>query len=127
MSPKTYGPYTPLRSAGGLYFLSGQVGIDPVTKATPKDIASQSSQALMNAQTLLETEGLTLDDAVKLTVYLCDMQDFEAMNTVYESFFTVPRPARTTVAVKELPRIGTKPLLVEIELTASRRNNDTSH
>ena len=112
---KTFGPYSTIRQAGNLYFVSGQVGVDPQTGRSPKDVKSQTSQALINIQTVLETNDLFMKDIVKTTVFLTNMNDFEAMNSIYVGFFDAPRPARSTVAVKELPRIVTNKLIVEIE------------
>ena len=116
---KTYGPYTPVRRSGNWLFVSGQIGIDATTKEVKTNIATQTKQVLANLSDVLKTEGAKLDDIVKTTIYLTDMDNFGAMNEEYELHFKVPRPARTTVAVSELPRVGgqTK-LLVEIDAVA---------
>ncbi len=119
----TFGPYTPIRRTGTLdelYVTSGQVGVDPNTKQAPKDAVGQTKQALENLKAVLATEGLSMDGVVKVTVFLADMGDFAAMNEVYETFFNAPRPARTTVAVKELPRLADTPLVVEVEAMAAK-------
>lgn len=116
----TYGPYTPVRRAGDLLFVSGQVGIDPTTKKAISDILQQTEQALNNLKNALENEGASLDDIVKTTVFLTHMDNFEAMNGAYEKVFATPRPARSTVGVRELPRVGDVPLLVEIEAVACK-------
>jgi 2-iminobutanoate/2-iminopropanoate deaminase len=119
----TFGPYTPVRRTGALdelYVTSGQVGVDPNTKQAVKDVAGQTKQALENLKGILATEGLSMDDVVKVTVFLADMGDFAAMNEAYETFFNAPRPARTTVAVKELPRLADAPLLIEVEAMAAK-------
>lgn len=118
---ESYGPYTPIRHVGNLYFISGQVGIDPETKAASGLISEQTEQVLKNLQAMLATEGLELKHVVKTTVFLTTMGNFAAMNEVYEQYFAVPRPARSAVAVAELPRVaGDTHLLVEIEAIASK-------
>lgn len=117
----TYGPYSPIRTAGNLYYTAGQIGVHPKTKKAPADIANQTERALLNLEAVLATEGLTLNDIVKTTVYLTSMEDYAAMNDVYEQRFDAPRPARTTVGVQELPRVtGEIRLLVEIEAVAQK-------
>ncbi len=118
---ESYGPYSPIRKVGNLYFVSGQVGIDPATKAASGFVKDQTNQALKNLREVLKNEGLDLNHVVKTTVFLTDMRDFAAMNEAYESYFVAPRPARSTVAVAELPRItGDTHLLVEIEAIAAK-------
>lgn len=118
MAP-VYGPYSPVRQVGNLLFISGQVGINPDTKLAPSDIAGQTEQVLNNLKDVLESCGAGIDNIVKTTIYLVNMDHFEAMNSVYEGFFKAPRPARSTVAVSELPRVGgNNKLLVEIEAVA---------
>jgi 2-iminobutanoate/2-iminopropanoate deaminase len=125
MARKTYasqgasviGPYSQAVESGGLVYLSGQTPIDPATGAlVPGGIAEQTTQVLKNLSAVLDAAGLSLDHAIKTTVFLTDMSNFAAMNLVYESFFASPYPARSTIGVQELP----KGALVEIELIASR-------
>lgn len=115
----TYGPYTPVRSAGNLLFVSGQIGVNPETKTAAPDITIQTEQVLHNLQEVLSANKASLGEVVKTTVFLTDMDDFAAMNDIYERYFPVPRPARSTVCVKELPRVvdGVN-LRVEIEAVA---------
>lgn len=120
--PQTFGPYEPLRRAGQLVFTAGQIGVDPATKLVQPDIANQTARALENLKEILEAEGFTMNDVVKTTVFLTSMDDFAAMNDVYMTFFEAPRPARSTVAVKDLPHIGETELLVEIEAIASHQS-----
>ena len=116
---KVYGPYSPIVKADNTYYISGQVGIDTQSNQTAEGIAAQTQHALKNLQAILTDAGLSMNDVVKTTVYLTDMGDFEAMNNAYTERFVGKRPARTTVAVKELPRLGkNQPLLVEIEAVA---------
>jgi 2-iminobutanoate/2-iminopropanoate deaminase len=115
----TYGPYTPVRKAGNILFISCQVVINATTKAAAEDITQQTIHALKNIERVLQDVGAQLQDVVKTTVYLTTMDHFEKMNAAYEQIFIVPRPARSTVAVRELPRIaGTTSILVEIEAVA---------
>ena len=110
------GPYSPAVGAGDFVFVAGQVPLDPDGKIvgyTPKD---QARKALENLRVTLEAAGLTLDDGVKTTIFLKDMDEFGAVNEVYAEFFTEPYPARSTVEVARLP----KDLHVEIEAIACR-------
>lgn len=117
----TYGPYSPVRQAGDLYFVSGQVGIEPISKRVAANISAQTHQALKNLQQILKTVGLTPDDIVKTTVFLKNMTDFSQMNEVYVTYFKKSRPARACLAVSALPNLaGKTELLVEIEATAYR-------
>ena len=107
----TQAPATP----GGLIFTSGQLPIDPATGTfVPGGVAEQTTQVLKNLQAVLEAGGSSLAHVVKTTVFLKDMNDFAAMNTVYASFFPSHPPARSTVEVARLP----KDALVEIEAVA---------
>jgi len=117
-APAAIGPYSQaIDSGAGIVFVSGQLPIDPATGAFPEGgIKEQTRQSLLNAQAILESAGLGLNNVVKTTVFLADMGDFAAMNEVYASFFTAPFPARSAVAVKTLP----KGALVEIECIAAK-------
>lgn len=117
----TYGPYTPVFAANNLLFVSGQIGVNPKTKQIDTTVAKQTEQALKNMETALSDAGASLSDVVKTTVFLTDMSAFSEMNTAYEKAFGAPRPARSTVAVKELPRVADQPLLVEIEAIAYKK------
>ncbi len=117
MTP-AYGPYSPIKKAGETCYISGQIGIDPATKQAEADITTQTKQVLANLEALLGEAGLTRANVVKTTVFLTDMGDFAAMNEVFQEFFPAPRPARSTIGVNELPRVGDQPLLVEIEAVA---------
>lgn len=118
---QTFGPYSPIIKSGDLYFISGQVGVRPDTKEAAPDIESQTSQAMVNMKDILERYQLDFENVVKTTIYVTDMSDFEKVNEIYQGFFGEPRPARATVAVKELPRVAKRPLLVEIEAIASKQ------
>jgi 2-iminobutanoate/2-iminopropanoate deaminase len=120
-----FGPYSLVRRAGQYIFVSGQVGVDPTTGTAQPDITNQTKQVLQNLESALQSAGLDMNTVVKTTVFLTDMHDFEAMNAVYVAFFDAPRPARSTVAVKELPRVGGGvPLRVEIEAIAMIGGDD---
>lgn len=96
-------------------FLSGQTPIDPATgRLLDGDVAVQTRQVFANLTSVLAAAGRTLEDVIKVNVYLVDMEDFTAMNSVYAGTFSAPYPARTTVAVAGLP-LGAR---VEIELVA---------
>lgn len=118
-APAAIGPYSQAVDSGaGVVFVSGQLPIDPATGAFPEGgVKEQTRQSLTNAQAILNAAGLELSDVVKTTVFLADMADFVAMNEVYSSFFSAPFPARSAVAVKDLP----KGALVEVECIAANR------
>ena len=115
-APAAIGPYSQaINSGAGLVFVSGQLPIDPATGAFPEGgIKEQTAQSIRNAKAILEEAGSGLAKVVKTTVFLADMADFGPMNEVYSSYFTSPFPARSAVAVKDLP----KGALVEIECIA---------
>lgn len=116
-APAAIGPYSQGIQTGGLVFLSGQLPINPETGAFPEGgIKEQTKQSLLNAQAILESEGLSLKNVVKTTVLLSDINNFGAMNEVYAEFFDKPFPARSAFAVKDLP----KGALVEIECIAEK-------
>jgi 2-iminobutanoate/2-iminopropanoate deaminase len=109
------GPFSAAVRAGDLLFLSGQVALDPATgKLVVGDIGAQTEQIFANISAVLEAAGKSFDDVMKTTVYLADMKDFGAMNTVYARYFQTPYPARTTIQAAGLP-LGAA---VEIEVVA---------
>jgi 2-dehydropantoate 2-reductase len=117
-APRPLGPYSQAIEIGGLVFFSGQLAVDFVTgEVVGNDIADQVRKALTNLGAVVEAAGMTYDDIVKTTVYLTEMEDyFEKFNTVYSTFFQNTPPARTTVAVKALPRGS----MVEIDAVGIR-------
>ncbi len=116
-APAAIGPYSQAIEVCGLVFASGQLPIDPATGQFPEGgIQAQTRQSLLNALAILQAAGTDLGHAVKTTVFLSDIADFAAMNQVYAQFFQPPFPARSAVAVKDLP----KGALVEIEVVASK-------
>ncbi len=113
-APGAIGPYSQAIDAGSLLFISGQIPVNPETGAVAEGITAQTAQSIANIKAILAEAGLTIDNVVKTTVFLADMNDFAAMNAVYAENFTSPFPARSAVAVRELP----KQVLVEIEVIA---------
>ena len=116
-APAAIGPYSVAVWAGHLLYLSGQTPIDPATgKLVDGDVEAQTHRCFDNLETVLKDAGLSMDHVIKCNVYLTDMANFPAMNGAYGRRFNKPYPARTTVAVKALP----KDAQVEIELVARR-------
>lgn len=115
-APGAIGPYSQAIDTGTFVFASGQIPLDPATGAIPEGIEAQTRQSLANVCAILDAAGLTVTNVVKTTVFLADMADFAAMNAVYGEVFTEPYPARSAVAVRELP----KGVMVEIEVLAVR-------
>lgn len=115
-APGAIGPYSQAIDTGTFVYASGQIPLNPSTGEIPEGITAQTEQALKNVCAILEAAGLTVDNVVKTTVFLSDMGHFGAMNEVYGKVFTEPYPARSAVAVRELP----KGVLVEIEVIALR-------
>ena len=114
-APAAIGPYSQAIEANGFVYASGQLPIDPATGQFPEGgIKEQTRQSLLNAQAILKSEGLNLNNVVKTTVLLSDIANFVPMNEVYAEFFEQPFPARSAFAVKDLP----KGALVEIEMIA---------
>ena len=116
-APAAIGPYSQGVEAGGLVITSGQLPIDPATGAFAEGgIAEQTRQSLLNVQAVLAAAGLGMEDVIKTTVFLKDMNDFAAMNEAYAAFFPANPPARSAVEVARLP----KDAAVEIEAIAMR-------
>lgn len=115
--PAAIGPYSQAIEAGGFLFASGQLGIDPGTSQFAEGgVKEQTEQALKNVKNLLQHAGYYMDNVVKTTVFLADMSTFADMNEIYSKYFSTDFPARSAVAVKELPKGG----LVEIEVIAAK-------
>jgi 2-iminobutanoate/2-iminopropanoate deaminase len=113
-APAAIGPYSQGFVSGGLVFTSGQIPLDPESgEVAGKTIAEQTEQVIKNLQAVLKAGGASLERVVKTTCFLADMGDFAAFNEVYAKYFT-GKPARSTVAVRQLP----KSVLVEIEAVA---------
>ena len=114
-APKPVGPYSSAMIVGNLVYVSGQSGRDPATDEVAPDIETQTQQALENIRTILEAAVTPMSNVVRCGVFLTDMNEFTRMNAVYERMFDGHRPARTTVAVSQLPGPG---LRVEIDAVA---------
>ena len=114
-APAAIGPYSQAVRFGNMLFCSGQIPLDPLTgEVVTGDISAQTGRVMANIAAVLKAAGAGFADVIKTTVFLVDMDDFAAMNGVYASYFENHRPARSTVAVKSLPR-GVR---VEIEVIA---------
>lgn len=113
-APAAIGPYSQGIKVGNLLFCSGQIPVNPATGEIPEGIEAQTTQALKNVKALLDEAGTDFAHVVKTTVFLADMSHFAAMNAICASVFTEPFPARSAVAVRELP----KGVLVEVEVIA---------
>ena len=113
-APAAIGPYSQGIQAGSLVITSGQLPIDPATGAFPATIEEQTRQSLTNCKAVLEAAGAAMENVIKTTVFLSDMNNFAAMNGVYATFFEGACPARSAVEVARLP----KDALVEIECIA---------
>ncbi len=114
-APAAIGPYSQGIALGQLVFTSGQIPVDPESGSIPQGIEAQAHQACKNVAAVLEEGGSSLDQVIKTTCFLADMGDFAPFNAVYETYFT-QKPARSCVAVRELP----KGVLCEIEVIAQR-------
>lgn len=112
-APAAIGPYSQGFVVGNIAFFSGQIPVDPATGEMPEGIEAQAEQSCKNVMALLEAAGLTAENVVKTTCFLADITDFATFNAVYAKYFT-SRPARSCVAVKDLP----KGALCEIEAIA---------
>lgn len=117
----TIGPYSHAVAGGGLLFLSGQTPIDPSTGALVQGtVERQTEQCFANLDAVLSAAKLTFDDVIAVQVYLTDMRDFAAMNSVYERQFSKPYPARTTIGCASLPFFAR----IEIGMIAKTRVAD---
>lgn len=116
-APAAIVPYSQGIGAGNLVITSGQLTVDPATGSfAPGGVAEQTHQSLTNVQAVLAQAGLTMENVIKTTVFLSDMNNFSVMNEVYATFFPQNPPARSAVEVARLP----KNALVEIEAIACR-------
>lgn len=114
-APAAVGPYSQAIKAGGFLFVSGQIPINPETgELVTGDIKAQTHQVLKNVKAILEEAGLTMDDVVKATVFISDMDQFAAVNEVYAQYFGDVPPARACVEVARIP----KDVGVEVEVIA---------
>lgn len=113
-APKAIGPYSQGILWNDLIFASGQIPVNPANGEIPAGIKEQTKQVLENVSAILKSAGSSIENVIKTTVFIKNMNDFAEMNAVYETYFTKPFPARSTVEVARLP----KDVLVEIEVIA---------
>jgi 2-iminobutanoate/2-iminopropanoate deaminase len=114
-APKAIGPYSQGVVANGFLYTAGQIALDPATmEVVAGDVRAQTERVMVNLAAIVAAAGTSLDRVVKTTVFLADMADFPAMNEVYARHFGHHRPARSSVAVRTLP----KNVLVEIDVVA---------
>lgn len=113
-APKAIGPYSQAIVANGFVFAAGQIGTDPKTGTLVEGVEAQTEQALKNIAAVLSASGSSMENVVKTTVFLADINDFAKMNEIYSKHFKAPFPARTTVQVARLPRDAR----IEIEAVA---------
>jgi 2-iminobutanoate/2-iminopropanoate deaminase len=117
-APKAIGPYSQAVSTGEWLFTSGQIPLDPATgKLVEGDFAVHARRVFENLRAVLEAAGASFSDVVKATVFLKSLSDFEVLNAIYAEYFGEHKPARSTVAVAQLPKDAS----VEIELIAVKR------
>lgn len=115
-APSPIGPYSQAIKSNGVIYVSGQLPVNPKDGTIPEEVTEQTQQSLSNIKAILEESGYCLSDVVKATVYLGNMNDFNAMNKVYNEFFVEPYPARVAIEVAKLP----KDAKVEIEVVADK-------
>lgn len=113
-APKAIGPYSQGILWNDLIFASGQIPVNPANGEIPAGIKEQTKQVLENVSAILKSAGSSIENVIKTTVFIKNMNDFAEMNAVYETYFIKPFPARSTVEVARLP----KDVLVEIEVIA---------
>jgi 2-iminobutanoate/2-iminopropanoate deaminase len=113
-APAAIGPYSQAIEIDGFVFCSGQLGMDPTSGQLLEGVDAQSEQALLNLEAVLAAAGLGFADVVKTTIFLSDLANFAALNSIYQKHVVDPAPARSTVQVAALPRGA----LVEIEAIA---------
>lgn len=110
-APAAIGPYSQAIVSGNMLYTSGQIPINPATGEIPEGVEAQARQALTNVKKLIEASGASVDNVVKTSVFIKDMNDFAKINEIYAEFFTEPYPARSCVEVARLP----KDVLLEVE------------
>ena len=114
-APGAIGPYSQAWAVGDFVFASGQIPVNPATGEIPEGIAAQTEQSCKNVAAIMEAAGVGMENVVKTTCFLADIADFVAFNEVYAKYFT-SKPARSCVAVKDLP----KGVLCEVEAIAAK-------
>lgn len=113
-APAAIGPYSQAVVVNGMIYTSGQIGMDEKGIVVADDVVNQAHQVMKNLFYVLEAAGAHFNDVVKTTIFLTDMDDFDKVNEVYSHYFGHHKPARSTIAVKTLP----KNVLIEIECIA---------
>lgn len=113
-APSAIGPYSQAIEVNGMVYTSGMIPINPETGEIPQGIEAQADQAIGNLVTLLKESGVEIENVIKTTVFIKDMNDFSIINEVYAKYFTKQFPARSCVEVARLP----KDVLIEIEAIA---------
>ncbi len=113
-APAAIGPYSQAVLAGSYLFTSGQLGLDPATGKLAEGVEAQTEQAMANLAAILAAAGVGFKEVVKTTIFLADLNDFQAVNAIYAKAFAAEPPARSTVQVAALPRSAR----VEIEMVA---------
>lgn len=116
----TYGPYSPIVKKSNFYFVSGQLGIESTSKEAPASIEDQVHLMFANLKILLKDYDLCLDDVIKTTLFVTDIDNFSTVNNIYLEYFKEPRPARSCVEVKGLPKVTSNniPAMIEMEAVA---------
>ena len=110
-APAAIGPYSQAIKSGNMLFCSGQIPVDPETGIIPEGVKAQAEQALTNVKNLIAAAGSSIENVIKTTVFIKDMNDFAVINEIYAKYFTEPFPARSCVEVARLP----KDVLLEVE------------
>jgi len=114
-APAAIGPYSQAIKAGPFVFVSGQIPLDPGSgQMVAGDVSVQTHRVMQNLHAVLEAAGCSLDNVVRSTIFLADLNDFSTVNEIYGGYFTAPAPARATVQVARLPRDAR----VEIDVVA---------
>ena len=115
-APAAIGPYSQAIEVGNMVYTSGIIPVDPATGEIPEGSVAQAEQAFTNMKNLLEAAGTSVDNVIKTTVFIKEMNDFGAINEVYAKYFTEPYPSRSCVEVPRLP----KDVMLEIEAIATK-------
>ena len=110
-APAAIGPYSQAIKVGNMLFTSGQIPVNPENGEIPEGVEAQATQAMTNIKNLIEASGASMENVVKTTVFIKNMEDFATINSIYAQFFTKPYPARSCVEVARLP----KDVLLEVE------------
>ena len=116
-APAAIGPYSQAITVGNMLFTSGQIPINPATGDIPEGVEAQAEQALTNVKNLIEAAGGSIENVVKTTVFIKDMNDFGKINEIYAEYFKDACPARSCVEVARLP----KDVLMEMEAVAAKQ------